>query len=828
MHEQSVMAMGRRVALTLTSSLALLMAGLGLSAPASANGNCVTYWEAGSGTWSGAPAAGGTGTAADPYRVGSDSDLDELQFCPAAHFRQIADIALTDPWAPIAGDFTGSYDGGGFGISNLSAPLFSGIRGGGVTNLVVAGEITSGPQYSALLAPTVDSGSVISHVAGSGSVNGTSMVGGLVGSVVGSSLDNLIFDGTVTGTSYRVGGIAGETSDTNLTGGLVTGTVTGVNDTGGVIGNVCGGTINQVSSMTTVTGAQYTGGVLGSLDSCAGEIANAYSGGSVTGTSEVGGVMGTGNTGVARNLYSEGTVTGTGDKVGGLAGSLSGVPLTQSSTSADVTGTNFVGGAVGSNDQGVDSITAVGTVSGADHVGGLIGYQAWQVVANSMATGSVSSNGGSMVGGLIGDAWNSTLRNTVAYGNVTAAGASRVGGLVGAMTANSVISSYAAGTVTGHSSAGGLVGEAEDASIKRSAAIGAVAAEQLAGGLVGAARTNSKDSLITDSYSQGAVTATGTSAGGLVGWADLRVPMSIASSYATGVISSDAGAGGLVGDVVSGTIRQPVESFWNGTANPTLPDGTGSKKTEAQLQEFSTFQDAGWDIAPGGDDLGNTWGICVPSEPEVNGGFPFLIWETYETPCAHAVSPASPVLNTLTPADGALQVVASLGTDGGAPITAVEYSLDGGEWISSGGTSGTFTISGLTNGTSYRVAVRAVNEIGPSDPSNEVSATPVAPPTPTPTVKEPSKAKHLKVDAGRKAARATWDQPSKDGGSAITGYKVWLSKPGQRSFSYYRTTSGESMRFAKLRAGTKYWVKVKAFNSQTNGCASVVKFRTDG
>ncbi|MEM8547171.1 MAG: fibronectin type III domain-containing protein [Pseudomonadota bacterium] len=73
---------------------------------------------------------------------------------------------------------------------------------------------------------------------------------------------------------------------------------------------------------------------------------------------------------------------------------------------------------------------------------------------------------------------------------------------------------------------------------------------------------------------------------------------------------------------------------------------------------------------------------------------------------------------------GALDVtIASLPSDNGAPITDVEYRLDGGgSWLSSGGTS-SFAISGLTSATSYDVQLRAVNSAGLGAPGNTETAT---------------------------------------------------------------------------------------------------------
>lgn len=61
-------------------------------------------------------------------------------------------------------------------------------------------------------------------------------------------------------------------------------------------------------------------------------------------------------------------------------------------------------------------------------------------------------------------------------------------------------------------------------------------------------------------------------------------------------------------------------------------------------------------------------------------------------------------------------------------VTDVEYRLDGGAWISSGGTV-SFTITGLTNDVEYDVQLRAVNAIGAGAASDTKSVTPTATPS---------------------------------------------------------------------------------------------------
>ena len=63
--------------------------------------------------------------------------------------------------------------------------------------------------------------------------------------------------------------------------------------------------------------------------------------------------------------------------------------------------------------------------------------------------------------------------------------------------------------------------------------------------------------------------------------------------------------------------------------------------------------------------------------------------------------------------------------DGGSPITDYEYRIDGeGEWISTGSSDTTHTVTGLTNGTAHVFEVRAVNAAGSSPSSDRSEATP--------------------------------------------------------------------------------------------------------
>lgn len=94
----------------------------------------------------------------------------------------------------------------------------------------------------------------------------------------------------------------------------------------------------------------------------------------------------------------------------------------------------------------------------------------------------------------------------------------------------------------------------------------------------------------------------------------------------------------------------------------------------------------------------------------------------YAPPAAFSVGDWS-LTNPVT--DGDLAVTVSSLPLSSDTIEDIEYRVDSGTWVSSGGTT-SFTISGLTNGVSVSVELRTVNRHGISDPSDIKSETPTA------------------------------------------------------------------------------------------------------
>ena len=163
---------------------------------------------------------------------------------------------------------------------------------------------------------------------------------------------------------------------------------------------------------------------------------------------------------------------------------------------------------------------------------------------------------GNLVGGLVG--WNNgPISSSHATGDVD--GATYVGGLVGsnygADGVNRISGSTAGGAVTGTGDlVGGLVGW-NNGPISGSRAAGDVNGSATVGGLVGSNYGADGVNKISGSTASGAVTGTGYSVGGLVGWNNGP----ISSSHATGTVSGSQTVGGLVGSSYD-------DDAWNGLA----------------------------------------------------------------------------------------------------------------------------------------------------------------------------------------------------------------------------------------------------------------------
>ena len=108
-----------------------------------------------------------------------------------------------------------------------------------------------------------------------------------------------------------------------------------------------------------------------------------------------------------------------------------------------------------------------------------------------------------------------------------------------------------------------------------------------------------------------------------------------------------------------------------------------------------------------------------------------------------ATVPGAPTITSITAGNAQLSVSFTAPTvTGTSAISDYEYSTNNGStWTSSGSTTSPIVITGLSNGTTYQVKLRAKNTSGSGNPTAATSATPTAPssggggttPTATPT-----------------------------------------------------------------------------------------------
>ena len=151
-------------------------------------------------------------------------------------------------------------------------------------------------------------------------------------------------------------------------------------------------------------------------------------------------------------------------------------------------------------------VVDVNVISSGGNIGGLVGANSGSVV-NCYSSGIVT--GAWHVGGLVGRGGGGSI--TMSYSTCVVIGNARVGGLVGHNEHN-IATSYSTGVVTGNDDVGGLVGH-NDGNIATSYSTGSVTGDRVVGGLVGA---NVFGGSITTSFSTGSVTGEGD-VGGLVG-----------------------------------------------------------------------------------------------------------------------------------------------------------------------------------------------------------------------------------------------------------------------------------------------------------------------
>ena len=184
-----------------------------------------------------------------------------------------------------------------------------------------------------------------------------------------------------------------------------------------------------------------------------------------------------------------------------------------------------------------------------------------------------------------------------------------------------------------------------------------------------------------------------------------------------------------------------------------------------------------------------------------------------------------------TPGDAQASIAFTAPTsNGGATITNYEYSTDNGTtWKAFSPVDATSPVvitirsdaaTGLVNGTTYNVKLRAVNEAGNGTDSDAVSTTPVAATT------VPGAPTSLVATAGNAQASIAFTAPTSDGGATITNYEYSTDNGTTwKAFSPVDATTPvvitiRSDAATGLVNGTIYNVKLRAVNTAGTGTVS--------
>jgi len=511
----------------------------------------------------------GVGTAADPFVIADCSELqeiDDLTSNLSKIFVLGANIDCTgvtfSPLKNATTYFSGVFDGRGFEISGLSIScstddcgLFARLSGATVKNLrFISPIVTSSAKYVGLIAGRGTSSLLIDNV---------EILGGTVTNTYAASASNHRDD------SFS-GGILGHYSSGS-------------------------GVISRVTHSMEVSGKSSTGGIVGySTTSGTLTVSDVVVSGNVAGLRNVGGIAGYASTGgsgnsltVTRATVTASSVEGLGQSIGGILGFGWNVTITDSFSSASVSGKA--------------SGTAV-NVQVADGQGAYVGGIAGQISGGDSTIQDTGSTGDVFADGVDGTVVALGVSGVLGYARLTNFYVTRV---------------FHRGNITGWRGVGAVAG-------------------------MRGART-----FVTDSYFRSNLSIGDPSTsmyGGLDGQNSGNITLT--RSYYVGTQLTLSAANRVAVTKFDGSARIACSSFFFdkevlGSDKTSLTNdrcggnGGPAALTTLQMKTASTFIDAGWNFTQGSA----VWSIS----PVINDGYPFLSSAGLDTnpPAASIISPSS-------------------------------------------------------------------------------------------------------------------------------------------------------------------------------------------
>lgn len=259
----------------------------------------------------------------------------------------------------------------------------------------------------------------------------------------------------------------------------------------------------------------------------------------------------------------------------------------------------------------------------------------------------------------------------------------------------------------------------------------------------------------------------------------------------------------------SPTISSVITESQEATVEFTVPTYTGG----AEIMQYKYRLNGGTPVALDGSGLsftisgltnGTSYTITMTAVNDAGESAESVSSATF----VPSTKPSTPVIQSITAGNQSVSVGFTV-DNGGSVLTSLEYSLNDASNVSIEPVSSPLVISGLTNGTAYRVKIQVSNANGSTEMSEYSEyATPVTV-ADAPTISE--------IIAGNQFIEVAFEPPLSNGSSVITGYKYSLnggafSSAGLIETPYYITNG--------IVNGTSYSVRLIATNSVGDSEAS--------
>ena len=249
--------------------------------------------------------------------------------------------------------------------------------------------------------------------------------------------------------------------------------------------------------------------------------------------------------------------------------------------------------------------------------------------------------------GLFRSTSGATIKNlTLANVNITANDntAAVVGWALGSTLIQNVRVTGTSSITANATDGGGIAGEAENSTLTGCYVSATVTGVNNTGGLIGFCCISGTSTTISECYTNGTVTSTGSNVGGLIGTNE----QTVANCYSTVAVTAGTNVGGAIGSNTGtvnycfskgaltgtapvggfvGTNTGTVTScFWDTQTSGVSTSAAGTGKSTLFMQSPCTYESAGWDFS-GETDNGssNFWTINTTD----NGGYPALSSQGY-------------------------------------------------------------------------------------------------------------------------------------------------------------------------------------------------------